>query len=424
MRNPPRFISMKELSEIPLQPGRYTRIIPGRHLKYMAPGVDGLGLCSFSLLLPESVLLFVAPAGCARHVKLRACAAGMDRRLFLLRVSEEELVTGSHLERIPEAVAEILERTHPTPKAIFIGSSCVDTILASDYERVCAQLRRTFPQVRFTPNYMDPVMFDSKKSPDNRIHCSLFSFVAKQDERDRGVNLLGPALPLPEDADLIRLLNRQGFGPVRQMCRCQTLCKADQMSRSTLNLAVGPLTMASEQLRARLGIPYLTLPYSHDPDELHQFYERLGQQLGVCIDDGEERRLAAQALRQASEKLRGKRIAIGKNYGANPFNLAKTLLEYGFTVTTVIKNKITPKDKPVIAWLAEQAGDMRVYSGDHPTLNTLRQEHQPVDYVIGSDAEWFFPEAGAVLSDEKHLYLGYQGILYLTEGLCRGRESV
>ena len=48
MRNPPRYLTMQELSQIPLQAGRYTRIIPGRHLKYVAPGVDGLGLSSLS----------------------------------------------------------------------------------------------------------------------------------------------------------------------------------------------------------------------------------------------------------------------------------------------------------------------------------------------------------------------------------------
>ena len=58
MRNPPKYLTMQELAQIPLQAGRYTRIIPGRHLKYVAPGVDGLGLSAFSLLLPESAVLF------------------------------------------------------------------------------------------------------------------------------------------------------------------------------------------------------------------------------------------------------------------------------------------------------------------------------------------------------------------------------
>ena len=419
MRNPPRYLTMQELSQIPLQAGRYTRIIPGRHLKYVAPGVDGLGLSSFSLLLPESAVLFIAPAGCARHVKMRAFAIGKADRLFLLRVTEEELVTGTHLARIPEAVEEILKRAKERPKAIFIGSSCVDTILASDYERVCRDLSRRFPDVRFHPSYMDPIMFDSKKSPDSRIHCSLYSFVEKQPERDQGVNLLGPAAPLDENADLPRLLAAAGFGPVRQMCRCRCLMEADEMGRSRLNLAVGgPVKMAAEQLKAAHGTPYLLVPPTHDPELVHGFYEKLGQALGAVLDDGEELAKARRRLSAAAEICRGKRIVVGKNYFGNPFETAKALLEYGFTVTTVIKNKITPKDKAVIAWLAERAPGMRVYSGDHPTLNHLREEHEPADLVIGSDAAYFYPEARAILQDGDRLHVCYQALAYLADGLA------
>lgn len=423
MRNPPKYLTMQELAQIPLQAGRYTRIIPGRHLKYVAPGVDGLGLSAFSLLLPESAVLFIAPAGCARHVKMRAYDIGKADRLFLLRVTEQELVTGAHLARIPEAVEEILRRAKQRPKAIFIGSSCVDTILASDYEKVCRDLSRRFPDVRFHPSYMDPIMFDSKKSPDSRIHCSLYSFVEKQAEKDRGINLLGPAVPLTADADLTRLLEKAGFGPVRQMCRCACLLEADQMGRSCLDLAVGgPVKMAAEQLEKTLGIPYLMMPPTHDPAKVHGFYEKLGQALGVTLDDSAEQAAAEAWLRTAAEACRGKRIVVGKNYFGNPFETARTLLAYGFTVAAVIKNKITPKDKPVIAALAERAPEMLVYSGDHPTLNHLREEHEPADIVIGSDAAHFYPEARAVLKDPAQLYVGYQAVTYLADALM-GEEA-
>ena len=424
MRKPPVSMTMKELSEIPLQAGRYTRIIPGRHLKYAAPGVDGLGLSSFSLLLPESVTLFISPAGCARHVKMRAFDIGKADRVFLLRITEEELVTGTHLARVPEAVEEILQRVKPTPKAIYISSSCIDTILASDYERVCRELSLRFPHVRFHPSYMDPIMFDSKKSPDSRIHCSLFAFIGRQKEKDKGVNVLGPAALLNEDADLVRLLAAAGAGPARQMSRYRSLAEADDMGRSCLNLAVGgPVKMAAEQFEAQHGTPYLMLPPTHDPDKVHSFYQKLSEALGVAIDDGEEWEKAKTLLREASERCRGKKIVVGKNYYGNPFETAKTLMEYGFTVTGVVKNKITPKDKPVIQWLAERAPEMVVYSGDHPTLNILRLEHEPVDIVIGTDVEHFYPEAHAVVENKKQLNVCYQAIEHLARGLCEEEEA-
>ncbi len=424
MRKDPVYLTMKELAEIPLQTGRYTRIIPGRHLKYAAPGVDGLGLSSFSLLLPESVTLFISPAGCARHVKMRAFDLGKNDRVFLLRITEEELVTGTHLARIPEAVEEILRRAKPTPKAIYISSSCIDTILASDYEHVCRDLSVRFPGVRFHPSYMDPIMFDSKKSPDSRIHCSLFAFIGKQKERDKGVNILGPAALLDEQADLARLLSSAGAGPVRQMSRYRSLAEADDMGRSCLNLAVGgPVKMAAEQFEAAHGTPYLMLPPTHDPDKVHSFYQKLGEALGVTIHDEEELEKTKELLRAAAERCRGKKIVVGKNYYGNPFETAKTLMEYGFTVTGVVKNKITPKDKAVIQWLAERAPEMTVYSGDHPTLNVLRLQHEPADIVIGTDVQHFYPEARAVVDEKKHLNVCYQAIAHLAKGLCGEEEQ-
>lgn len=423
MRRPPVYLTMKELAEIPLQAGRYTRIIPGRHLKYAAPGVDGLGLSSVSLLLPESVTLFVSPAGCARHVKMRAFDIGKQDRVFLLRITEEELVTGTHLARIPEAVEEILRRVEPKPKAIYISSSCIDTILASDYDCVCRELSLRFPEVRFHPSYMDPIMFDSKKSPDSRIHCSLYSFIGKQAEKDRGVNVLGSAALLDEGADLRRLLGAVGMGPVRQIARYHSLAEADEMGRSVLNLAVGgPVKMAAEQFEAAHGTPYLMLPPTHDPDRIHAFYQKLGEQLGAEIDDSAELAKAKALLRHAAKVCCGKRIVVGKNYYGNPFEMAKTLLEYGFTVTGVVKNKITPKDKPVIQWLAERAPEMLVYSGDHPTLNVLRLQHEPADIVIGTDVQHFYPEARAIVEDKKELHICYQAVSYLADGLC-GEEA-
>lgn len=422
MKKDIQYLTIKQLSEMPLEPGRYTRIMPCKHLKYDAPGVDGLGLVSQSLMVPESAVLFVAPAGCARHVAMRAYERGNKEHLYLLRVSESELVAGTHLDKIPDAIEAILTSVPNPPKAISICSSCVDTLLASDYESIAAKMEKRFG-IRVRPSYMDPIMFDNNKSPDNRIQSSVYSFVESDGQKDDGVNLMGISRPLPEECELISLLNENGVGPVRHITQTKTLVEMDQMSRSKLNLVLKPTAKnAAKEMEKKLGIPSLLMPVRYDPQRISNGYRDLEKKLGITLDDSKYRQMAEDVLREGAEKLKGKRIAIGKSIRGNLFELARTLGSYGYQVDVLIKNKITPGDVENISWLAEHFPDMIIYSGDHPTSIFVREDHPHIDIAIGADAAYFFPEALAIPYPPGVEIFGYMGVVSLIRRMLGEEE--
>lgn len=418
-----QYITIGQLADMPLDPGRYTRIMPCKHLKYDAPGVDGLGLVSVSLMVPESAVLFVAPPGCARHVAMRAYERGNHERLFLLRVSESELVAGTHLDKIPEAIEQILQQTAPWLRALSICSSCVDTVLASDYETLAKKMEARFG-IRVRASYMDPIMFDHKKSPDNRIQSSVYSFIESDGIKDNGVNLLGCFRAPPERCELYQFLSDAGIAPVRHISQSKTLEEMDEMSRSQLNIVLNPPARnAAAEMKKKLGIPTLMMPVRYDPECISEGYRSLENTLNITIEDAAFKAAAEEKLRQGADALKNKRIAIGKSIRGNIFELARTLGSYGYHIDVLIKNKITPNDVENIRWLADNMPDIQVYSGDHPTAIYMREDHKPMDIAIGADAAYFYPEAKAITYPSGKEVFGYHGIISLVQELMEAAEE-
>ena len=54
--------------------GTRGKVVSGPCLHYSAPSAGGWGIVRTALLVPESVMLFVAPHGCGRHGSVSACS--------------------------------------------------------------------------------------------------------------------------------------------------------------------------------------------------------------------------------------------------------------------------------------------------------------------------------------------------------------
>ena len=106
-------------------------------LAFNSPGAQGFGVKRAGLAVPESVMLLVSPGYCGRNT----AALGRDRkyadRFYYLLQDDTDIVTGRHLNRIPEAVKEICQSRPMPPKAVMICITCVDALLGTDMERVC-----------------------------------------------------------------------------------------------------------------------------------------------------------------------------------------------------------------------------------------------------------------------------------------------
>ena len=92
-------------------------MIPKGSLRYVAPCAGGWGIARGAMQVPESVMLFQAPCACGRHGSIAAIMNGYRDRMYYLDVSEEDLVMGTHMDRVEEAVDRIMQLRSLQPKA-------------------------------------------------------------------------------------------------------------------------------------------------------------------------------------------------------------------------------------------------------------------------------------------------------------------
>ena len=113
-------------------------------LAYNSPGAEGFGVKRAGLSVPESVMLIVAPGCCGRNTSLISSMPEYKNRFFYLEMTEPDLVTGRHLNKIPDAVMEILtflkEGGKSIPRVVMICITCVDALLGTDMDRVCRMI--------------------------------------------------------------------------------------------------------------------------------------------------------------------------------------------------------------------------------------------------------------------------------------------
>jgi|GEM_PF-3992187 len=106
MSQEPFSLSIRQLGDVGAHWQR--KVMPPDALHYIPPHGGGWGVVRMALLVPESVVLMVAPAVCGRISALRGLQVGYRKRFYLLGVTERDLVTGQYMEKISEAAAEIL----------------------------------------------------------------------------------------------------------------------------------------------------------------------------------------------------------------------------------------------------------------------------------------------------------------------------
>ena len=155
-------------------------------LAYNSPGAEGFGVKRAGLSVPESVMLIVAPGCCGRNTSLISSMPEYKNRFFYLEMSEPDLVTGRHLNKIPDAVREVLEflrdNRRKIPKAVMICITCVDALLGTDMDRVCrkaedALAEGEFKGVKVRPCYMYALTREGRRPPMVHVRQTIYSLL-------------------------------------------------------------------------------------------------------------------------------------------------------------------------------------------------------------------------------------------------------
>lgn len=394
-------------------------------LAFNSPGAQGFGVKRAGLAIPGSVMLLVGPGCCGRNTTILSEMGGYSDRFFFYIMDETDIVTGRHLRKIPQAVAEIVDDLPEKPSVVMICMTCVDALLGTDMERVCrkAASKVGLPVV---PCYMYALTREGRKPPMVDVRRAVYSLLTKQTRQKRTVNLLGYFAPLQDDCELYAILRQIGITNIQEIARCQTFADYLHMAKANFNIILNPESrLAAQHMEKNLGIPSIELTRLYQVSQIHKQYQAFGQVLQTPIDDSRWYEKAKTEVARIRNQYSGTTIAIGEMQNGNAFEMALALTRYGFCVREIYAN-VTEADFVYLRHLQELSPDTQVYSNLSPSMLYYDGSKHTVDVTIGKDAAYYHSDSAHVFWDDEIQPFGYAGVLALLHRLdeaLKGRQG-
>ena len=386
-------------------------------LCYTAPSHGDWGIVRIAALVPETHLLFVSPSACGRHGALGALQHGFKDRVSYLAITREDIIAG-YDALVEEAIAELLRRKKPRPKAVMIFVSCLDDLIGTDLNSLCERLHSAHPDVEFQPAHMNPITLDSKKPPMVTTQAAMYAFLHPAKTRDQGINLMGNLDALNPNCELFGVLKDWDYVPIRHLSAFETFEDYQSMAKSRASLLLSPIaSLAAQQMEARLGIPSLFLPVSYDIEEVDAQYAQLAAFLGKDIPQlGAQREEALTETKATRRALAGRPIWITAGSVLKPFTLARALLQAGLNVEAVVAQTAIAPDRAACQWLCENHPEVLILQPQH--INVIDFAHRSPDAVaIGFDAAYLAGTSRVVSIVNDAGMFGYWGIAALMRSL-------
>lgn len=357
-------------------------------------------------------MLLIGPGCCGRNTTILGEQGGYQDRFYFYILDETDIVTGRHLQKIPQAVAEIVASRREKPSVVMLCMTCVDALLGTDMERV-SRKAASVCGVPVVPCYMYALTREGRKPPMVDVRRSLYSLLEKQPRHRRTVNLLGFFSPLQDDCELYPILRQTGIKQIQELARCRNFEEYLAMSQANFNLVFHPESwLAAQDMEKRLGIPSITLTRLYQVSQIHRQYMALSRVLGAPIQDESWLEQARQAVEAVRARYSGTTVAIGGMQNGNAYEMALALTRYGFTIKEIYAS-LSPDDFVYLRHLAQWSPETKVYSNLSPTMLYYEGASHPVDLTIGKDAAWYHETAAHVNWDDDIQPFGYAGVLSL-----------
>ena len=391
-------------------------------LAYNSPGAEGFGVKRASLAVPGSVMLLVAPGCCGRNTSSLSELPGYKDRFFYLMMDETDLITGRHLDKIPQAIEEVVNYLPKKPSVVMICITCVDALLGTDMERVCRKAEKK-TGVKVRPSYMYALTREGRKPPMVNVRQSIYSMLESRKRKSNVVNIMGFFAPLKDDCELYSILAKAGVKKINEISRCKDFDEYMTMSEANFNLVLNPeARYAADDIQKRLGIPSIELVRFYQTDRIQKQYKAFSQVLGITIDDEEYKQEAEEEIIRFKNAYPDTTFAIGESINANPFELALALVRYGFKVSEIYGTLI-PDYYVYLNKLAAISPDTKVFSNLEPTMLYYNCSTSEVDLTIGKDAGFYHPNCRNVQWNSDVQPFGYEGVRDLFKSLFDAMEK-
>lgn len=387
-------------------------------LAYNSPGAEGFGVKRAGLSVPESVMLIVAPGCCGRNTSLISSMPEYKNRFFYLEMSEPDLVTGRHLNKIPDAIKEVLaflkDNGKKIPKAVMICITCVDALLGTDMDRVCRKAEDAltggeFEGVKVRPCYMYALTREGRRPPMVHVRQTIYSLLEPMEKDPRSVNIIGGFAPL-ENTELITYLKSSGIRNIRQISTCKTFEEFLDMARANFNIVIDPeARAAAEDMNKNLNIPYIELTRVYSTDKISSQYKALASVAGIDITDSEEKAEADEAANKLKAAYPDLTFNVGECTNANAFELALSLVRMGFKVDEIYAT-LAPENFVYVKNLALLSPDTKIFCNMEPTMLYYKISSSKAQVTVGKDAKFYCPDIPNIAWNQDTRPFGYQGV--------------
>lgn len=387
-------------------------------LAYNSPGAEGFGVKRAGLSVPESVMLIVAPGCCGRNTSLISSMPEYKNRFFYLEMSEPDLVTGRHLNKIPDAIKEVLaflkDNGKKIPKVVMICITCVDALLGTDMDRVCRKAEDAltggeYEGVKVRPCYMYALTREGRRPPMVHVRQTIYSLLEPMEKDPRSVNIIGGFAPL-ENTELITYLKSAGIRNIRQISTCKTFEEFLDMARANFNIVIDPeARAAAEDMNKNLNIPYIELTRVYSTDKISSQYKALASVAGIDITDSEEKAEADEAANKLKAAYPDLTFNIGECTNANAFELALSLVRMGFKVDEIYAT-LAPENFVYVKNLALLSPDTKIFCNMEPTMLYYKISSSKAQVTVGKDAKFYCPDIPNIAWNQDTRPFGYQGV--------------
>lgn len=389
-------------------------------IDFNSPGAQGFGIKRAGLSVPGSIMLLVSPGCCGRNTAALSGSGHYGERFAYLALDETDIVTGSHLQRIPEAVCAFVASRRERPSVVMVCLTCADALLGTDMERVCRKAEAA-AGVPVRPCYMYALTRESQRPPMQAVRETIYGLLQPRQKWARQANLLGFFTPVARDSELFSLLGQADIRKAAELARCQTYEEFTSLAAANFNLVLSDEAMgAALALEKRLGIPAIRLRRLYETAKIAKQYQALAHILGIAPEDFAAKDVRKQAEDAVADFCRqyGREtvLAIGSRLNANPFELALALVRRGLAVHEILAVP-SAADAFYLRELARCSPATRIYSLLEPTMLCYRED-RAVTLALGADACLCHPHAKHVTWNDEEQPFGYQAVRALFERIA------
>ena len=421
-------------------------------LEYTPPARGTWTIAHTPLLVPESVEVYVCPESCLRGVSLSAAEfGGLGTRFSLVVVEEEDWIRSRMEPLFIEGVSDLLrqryERDGKYPPICFVFNSCMHQFMDTNMALIFRKLAERFPDVLFVEGNMNCTMRTTQTHYEAATNRALYKGLLPVGDAlrkappapVRAVNVIGNYFAIDTSSELIELLGFAGY-QVNDLPRVKTYDEYQQMADASLNIYTHPFgKTACEDLKKRLGTPFLEVPYCWNFEEIDRTERAVLEKVATAINaSGAGERVgltpivraglldpykyeAEQALAETAAKLSGWNITIDAASTPRPFGLAALLESCGLRVTTVFADACGPLDEEAKAQWEALATEHGHDATTLPMIDWRMRSERPEDLfepdmqvlAIGQKAAYYSGTDHFVNLIYQSGLLGFRGVTKL-----------